>query len=190
VDDLDSDVVKDVVVTHTATGMHILPAPPRPEHAESVKGEEFGKLLTFLKKLYPYVVVDSASSLTEYVLSAMDVMDAMILVTSQEIPSIKNCNLFLNLADQVRIPRDHIIFVLNRFNPQVGITAEKIKESLRQEVSIVIPEDEKIVQNSVNRGVPFVLEYKTSPVGRKLFELAAIVTERIAKFEPEVPVKK
>jgi len=190
VDDLDSDVVKDVVVTHAASGMHILPAPPRPEHAESVKGEEFGKLLTFLKKLYPYVVVDSASSLTEYVLSAMDVMDAMILVTSQEIPSIKNCNLFLNLADQVRIPRDHIIFVLNRFNPQVGITAEKIKESLRQDVSIVIPEDEKIVQNSVNRGVPFVLEYKTSPVGRKLFELAAIATEKIAKFEPEVPVKK
>ncbi len=190
VEDLDTDVVKDVVVTHAASGMHLIPAPPRPEHADSVKGEEFGKLLSFLKKIYPYVIVDSASALTEYVLSAMDVMDAMVLVTSQEIPSIKNCNLFLNLADQVRIPRDHIIFVLNRFNPQIGITAEKIKESLHQEVSITIPEDEKIVQNSVNRGVPFVLEFKTSPVGRKLFELASFVTEKLAKIEPEVPVKK
>lgn len=190
VDDLDQDVVKDVMVTHTASGMHILPAPPRPEHADSVKGEEFGKLLTYLKKLYPYVIVDTASALTECVQSAMDVMDCMILVTTQEIPSIKNCNLFLNLADAVRIPRDHIIFVLNRFNPQIGITAEKIKESLRQEVLITIPEDDKIVQNSVNRGVPFVLEFKTSPVGRKVIELASVVSEKLAKLEPEVPVKK
>jgi pilus assembly protein CpaE len=190
VEDLDVDVVKDVVVTHAASGMHLLPAPPRPEHADAVKGDEFGKLLSYLKKIYPYVIVDSASALTEYVLSAMDVMDAMVLVTSQEIPSIKNCNLFLNLADQVRIPRDHIIFVLNRFNPQIGITADKIKESLHQEVSITIPEDDKIVQNSVNRGVPFVLEFKSSPVGRKLYELAAIVTEKMAKIEPEAPVKK
>lgn len=190
VEDLDPDVVKDVMITHAASGMHILPAPPRPEHADSVKGEEFGKLLSYLKKLYAYVIVDTASALTECVQSAMDVMDGMILVTTQEIPSIKNCNLFLNLADQARIPRDNIIFVLNRFNPQIGITADKIKESLRQEVAVTILEDDKIIQNSVNRGVPFVLEYKSSPVGKKIFELASIVSEKMSKLESEVAAKK
>jgi len=190
VDELDPEVVKDVMVTHSASGMHLLPAPPKPEHADAVKGDEFGRLLLYLKKLYPYVIVDSASSLTECVQSAMEVMDCMVLVTTQEIPSIKNCNLFLNLADQVRISREHIIFVLNRFNPQIGITAEKIKESLRQEVVLSIPEDDKVVQNSVNRGVPFVLEFKTSVVGRKIYELASLVTEKMAKIEPEGQSKK
>jgi pilus assembly protein CpaE len=190
VEDLDPDVVKDVMVTHAASGMHVLPAPPRPEHAEAVKGDDFAKALTYLKKMYPFVIVDTSSALTESVQSAIEVMDGMILVTTQEIPSIKNCNLFLNLADQVHIPRDHILFVLNRFNPQIGITADKIKESLRQEVAITIPEDDKIVQNSVNRGVPFVLEFKTSMVGRKIYELAAALTEKMAKLEPENAPKK
>jgi pilus assembly protein CpaE len=190
VDDLDPEVVKDVMVTHAASGMHILPAPAKPEHADTIKGDEFGKLLLYLKKLYPFVIVDTASSLTECVQSAMEVMDCMVLITTQEIPSIKNCNLFLNLADQVRISREHIIFVMNRFNPQIGITADKIKESLRQEVVLSIPEDDKIVQNSVNRGVPFVLEFKTSIVGRKIYELANLVIEKMAKIEPEVQAKK
>jgi MinD-like ATPase involved in chromosome partitioning or flagellar assembly len=79
---------------------------------------------------------------------------------------------------------------MNRFNPQIGITADKIKESLRQEVVLSIPDDDKIVQNSVNRGVPFVLEFKTSIVGRKIYELANLVIEKMAKIEPEVQAKK
>ncbi len=190
VEELDPDVVKDVMITHASSGMHFLAAPPSPELAESIKGEDFGKLLQFLKRIYPYVIVDTASYLSDGVQGAIDVMDAMVLVTTQEIPAIKNSNLFLNLADKVGIRRDRIIFVMNCYNPQIAITPEKVKESLRQEVVLTIPEDERTVLNAVNKGTPFVLDNKAAPVAKKIQELANLVSERMAKLEPDEVVKK
>lgn len=190
VDELDPEVVKDVMITHAASGMHFLAAPPSPELAESIKGEEFGKLLQYLRRLYPFVVVDTASYLSDGVQGAIDVMDAMVLVTTQEIPAIKNSNLFLNLADKVGIRRDRILFVMNCYNPQIAITPEKVKESLRQEVVLTIPEDERTVLNAVNKGTPFVIDNKAAPVAKKIQELASLVIERMAKLEPDEVVKK
>lgn len=190
VEELDPEVVKDVMINHVASGMHFLAAPPSPELAESIKGEDFGKLLQYLKRLYPYVVVDTASYLSDGVQGAIDVMDAMVLVTTQEIPAIKSSNLFLNLADKVGIRRDRIIFVMNCYNPQIAITPEKVKESLRQEVVLTIPEDERTVLNAVNKGTPFVIDNKAAPVAKKIQELATIVVEKLAKQEPDEVVKK
>lgn len=190
VEELDPEVVKDVMINHVASGMHFLAAPPSPELAESIKGEDFGKLLQYLRRLYPYVVVDTASYLSDGVQGAIDVMDAMVLVTTQEIPAIKSSNLFLNLADKVGIRRDRIIFVMNCYNPQIAITPEKVKESLRQEVVLTIPEDERTVLNAVNKGTPFVIDNKAAPVAKKIQELATIVVEKLAKQEPDEVVKK
>ncbi len=190
VEELDPEVVKDVMITHLASGMHFLAAPPSPEMAEQIKGEDFGKLLQYLRRLYPYVVVDTSSYLSDGVQGAIDVMDAMVLVTTQEIPAIKNANLFLNLADKVGIHRNRILFVMNCYNPQIAITPEKVKESLRQEVVLTIPEDERTVLNALNKGTPFVIDNKASPVAKKIQELANLVAERIAKLEPDEIVKK
>jgi len=47
VDELDQDVVKEVLIHHTASGVKILAAPTRPEYAENVTGEQFAKVLRF-----------------------------------------------------------------------------------------------------------------------------------------------
>ncbi len=183
VDELDPDVVHEVMVTHRASGVDILAAPPRPEMADKVTGEQFGKLLTYLRRIYSYIIVDTASDLTETVQAALDVCDLVILITTQDIPAIKNSNLFLSLADATGIKRDHILFVMNRFDKRVAITPERVGESLRQEIVVVIPFDDRIVSYSVNRGVPFMLDNnKTQPVGKSISQLAEMVRERITKL--------
>ncbi len=183
VDELDPDVVREVMVPHRASGIDILAAPPRPEMADKVSGEQFSKLLTYLRRIYAYIIVDTASDLTESVQAALDVADLVILITTQDIPAIKNANLFLSLADATGIRRDHILFVMNRFDKRVAITAERVGESLRQEIVVVIPFDDRIVSYSVNRGVPFMLDNnKTQPVGKCISQLAELVRERIVKL--------
>lgn len=183
VDELDPDVVREVMVPHRASGVDILAAPPRPEMADKVSGEQFSKLLTYLRRIYAYIIVDTASDLTESVQAALDVADLVILVTTQDIPAIKNANLFLSLADATGIRRDHILFVMNRFDKRVAITPERVGESLRQEIVLVIPFDDRIVSYSVNRGVPFMLDNnKTQPVGKCISQLAELVRERIVKL--------
>jgi pilus assembly protein CpaE len=190
-EELDPDIVREVMVTHRASGVDILAAPPRPEMADKVSGEQFSKVLTYLRRIYNFVIVDTASQLTEVVQSALDIADLILLITTQDIPSIKNCNLFLSLADASGIKRERIQFVMNRYDKRISITPERVKESLRQEVIMVIPFDDRIVSYSVNRGVPFMLDNnKTQPVGKCISQLAEIVRERITKIESDAAGKE
>ena len=184
-DELDPEVVENVLVPHGESGVKILAAPFKPEYAENIAGDQFGKVIKFLQQMYAYVVVDTSSSLTDAVLSAMDASDIVILVVTQDIPAINNCRLFLDLADVIGINRKNIIFTMNRYDKRIAITPEKVGENLRQEISTVLPKDEKSVIPSINRGVPFVLGAKgrSSPVARSIFELAEVVRERIAAEE-------
>jgi pilus assembly protein CpaE len=185
-DELDPDIVREVMVTHRASGVDILAAPPRPEMADKVSGEQFSKLLTYLRRIYAYTIIDTASDLTETVQAALDVCDLVVLITTQDIPAIKNSNLFLSLADATGIRRNHILFVMNRFDKRVAITPERVGESLRQEIVVVIPFDDRIVSYSVNRGVPFMLDNnKTQPVGKSISQLAEVIRERITKLAQE-----
>ncbi len=181
VDELDPEFVDEVALKHSTTGLRVLSAPTRPEQADQVVGEQFGKLLNYLRHIYTYIIVDTASYLTETVQAALDVSDIIILITTQDIPAIKNANAFLTLADTSGIKRDRIMFIMNRYDKRIAISPERVGESLRQEVLLSIPYEERIVPGSINRGIPFVLDNKTHPVSKAIASLADLVRERIAK---------
>ena len=180
VDEMDADVVREVMVVQNATGVSMLAAPPRPEMAEKVNGEQFGKVLRFLQSMYSWIVVDTSSYLSEPVLEALNNADITILVTTQEFPAIKNCNLFLSLIDLMRIPRDSIIFVMNRYDKRITIPPEKVGESLRQPIMLVLPLEEK-VSYYLNRGISFFVDNKTLPISKSIQALADLVQEHVNK---------
>ena len=182
-DELDPEIVEEVMLKHAASGLHILAAPSRPEYADKVSSGQFTRVLEYLSQIYAYVVVDTAAYLNDVTLAAIDVSDVVVLVTTQDIPSIKNCRLFLDLSQTMGIQRDRILFAMNRYDKRISITPERIAENLKQEVSSVIPLDEATVMKAVNRGVPFVLESKNQPASRGIFSLAESVRTRIAAQE-------
>ncbi|MBI5964488.1 MAG: response regulator [Chloroflexi bacterium] len=185
VDDLEPDVVEEILIKHEASGLRILAAPQRPEMAEKISPDQFTKVLEFLQRMYSYVVVDTSSILTDVVLSTIDISDVMVLVTTQEIPSIKNARLCLDLLQTMGINKERIVFAMNRYDKRIAITPERVSENLKHEVSTTIPLDEKVVITSVNRGVPFMLDNKSQPVGRGIFSLAETVRARLALLESE-----
>ena len=182
-DELDAEIVEEVMVKHAASGLHILAAPSRPEHAEKISSGQFAKVLEYLNQLYAYVVVDTASLLTDVTLAAIDISDLIVLVTTQDIPSIKNCRLFLDLLQTLGVERNRILFVMNRYDKRINITPERVAENLKQEVALTIPLDEATATKAVNRGIPFVLDNKSQPVSRGVFLLAESVRGRVAAQE-------
>jgi pilus assembly protein CpaE len=182
-EELDPEIVEEVMLKHSSSGLHILAAPSRPEYAEKVSSAQFSRVLEYLKQIYAYVVVDTASLLTDVTLAAIDISDLIVLVSTQDIPSIKNCRLFLDLSQTLGIDRERILFAMNRYDKRINITPERVAENLKQEVSSVIPLDEATVMKAVNRGVPFVLENKNQPASRGILSLAESVRARIAAQE-------
>lgn len=184
-DELDAEIVEEVMVKHSATGLHILAAPSRPEYAEKVSSGQFAKMLEYLTQLYAYVIVDTAPALTDLTLATIDVSDLLVLVTTQDIPSIKNSRLFLDLLQSLGVRRERVMFIMNRFDKKVNITPERVADNLKQEVALVIPADEITAVKAVNRGVPFVLDNKTQPVARGVQALADAVRARVTAQESD-----
>lgn len=182
-DELDPEIVDEVMIRHASTGLRLLAAPSRPEHAEKVSADQVSKLLQYLKQIYAYVVVDTSSFLTDTILGVVDVSDVIVLVTTQDIPSIKDGRLFLDLLNTLGIPPAKVAFVMNKYDKRITITPEKVGENLKQNVIAVIPLDERVVIPSVNRGVPFILEHKTQPAARGIFSLAEALRAKVSSMD-------
>ena len=185
VDELEQEVVDEILISHGASGVKILTAPQRPEFAEKITAEQFVKVVQYLQRIYAYVVVDTSHILSDVVLSIFDVSDVITLVTTQEIPAIKNARLFLDLLQTMGISKNRIIFTMNRYDKRISITPERVGENLKHEVSVTIPLDEKVAITAVNRGVPFMLDNKSQPIGRGIFSLAEAVRARLITLESE-----
>jgi pilus assembly protein CpaE len=183
VDELDPQIVDEVMITHAKSGVRILVAPSRPEYAESVSGDQFIKVLKYLRRLYSYVVVDTSSSLTDVTLAAIDAADLIVLITTQDIPAIKNARLFLDLVDVLKIDRQRVLFVMNRYDKRIGITPDKVSDSFKHEIVAVLPDEERVVIPSVNRGVPFMLGDKSKPIARSFLTMTEAVRDRLTKLE-------
>jgi pilus assembly protein CpaE len=186
-DELDSEIINNVTIKHAQSGIRILAAPMKPEQGDMVTGDEFSKVIRYLRTSFSYVIIDTASALQTITASAIDNSDIMILLTIQDIPSIKNSRLFLDEIDALGFDRKRIIFVMNKFDKRIGITPEKVSENLKQEITAVIPYEERVIV-SVNRGIPFLLVDKSRPLSRSILSLAEIVRKRISEIDsqPEI----
>jgi len=184
-DELDPDIINNVTVKHAQSGIRILSAPMKPEHADTISGEQFSKVIRYLREVFSYVIIDTASTLNNITASAIDNSDVLILLTTQDIPSIKNSRLFLDEIDALGFDRKRIIFVMNKFDKRIAITPEKVSENLKQEITSIIPYEERVIV-SVNRGIPFLMVDKSRPISRAILSLAEVIKQRISDIEIQV----
>jgi pilus assembly protein CpaE len=183
-DELDPDIINDVTIRHSQSGIKILAAPMKPEQSDQVSSEQFSKVIRYLRSMYSYIIMDTASALQNITASAINNSDLLVLLTTQDIPSIKNSRLFLDEIDALGFERKRIIFVMNKFDKRIGITAEKVSENLKQEISAIIPYEERVIV-SVNRGIPFLLVDKSRPLSRSILSLAEVVRKRISELDTQ-----
>jgi pilus assembly protein CpaE len=181
-DELDSDVVRGVVIQHEKSGVHLLPGPVRLEDANAVSVEQMTKVLEFLRTMYDYIIVDTSSYLDSVTAAALEASDLIVLLATQEIPSIKNARLFIDLAKSSGWDDTRLVLTINRYDKRIAITPDRVAANLRLPLSAVIPLDDKTVIPAVTQGVPFVLTARTAPVTRGVFMLAEKIRARVSEL--------
>ena len=182
-DALDTEIVESVLITHESTGMKALAAPARLEDASEITGDQFSALLQFLKTMFEYVVVDTASMLTDITLAALDASDLVITLVGQDIPSIKDARLFVDWMRALEVPEERIFLVMNRYDKRIGITPERVGESFRHPVALAIPDDFRHVLPAINKGKLVVWSDRGAPVSRGIVKLAEMVRRHLAELE-------
>ncbi len=182
-EDLDIDLVERVMMPHS-TGIHTLLAPPRPEMADLVTPTALLKITEKLQYMYDVIVVDMYSSLQDTVLSMLDISDLIVLVTTPEIPAIKNARLFFEVTEALEYPREKIHLVLNKTNPRVGIRAEDIESSIKYTVQAQFPFDESASVQAVNAGVPYVVGQSNTELAKSVIAYAQSIYKLVTQPVP------
>jgi pilus assembly protein CpaE len=160
-DELDDELISDVFIPHSS-GVKALLAPPRPEVADTVTPALVADILQRLRAMFDIIVVDTGSVLDDVVLNVLDLSDKIIVVTTPEIPAIKDAKLFFEVTEALEYERERIMFVLNKADKRINIRAEDIEANIKYKIEAQLPLDERSVTTAVNQGVPYVLGDKNS----------------------------
>ncbi|MHB1855424.1 MAG: AAA family ATPase, partial [Acidimicrobiales bacterium] len=102
----DAPMVRNLLTLDETTKVLVLPAPPEPTLAGGIDGAAISILFAALRELGAQVVVDSATGLSDFILSALSDSDDIVFVLGMDIPSVKNAKLGLQAFELLEIPLD------------------------------------------------------------------------------------
>jgi pilus assembly protein CpaE len=170
---LDAQALRGYLTPHRSK-VFLLAAPLEPGLSETISAEAVKVILQMLKSVFRYVVVDSPPSFTDHVLGALDESDECVLITSMDVPSIKNLKLSLQTLELLGFGRNRIRLILNRADSKVGLRVQEVEKTLGTTVDVAIPSSRE-VPLSINRGTPLVIDDPKSPVVASLVKLVDAV---------------
>ena len=175
---LDHPMLQGLLTRHES-GIFVLAAPPEPAFADQVTPRDVVELVSALREMFAYVVVDTPSAFNDVVLALIEESDDVVMVGALDIPSIKNVKLGLQTLRLLNVPASKVRFVLNRANSKVRLDVAEVEKALQVKADAFIPSD-VIVPRTVNRGVPAVIDAPKSEVAKSFERLAELFVSRPA----------
>jgi len=174
-DKLDDELLESLLSTHSS-GLRVLAAPLEPSLADKVSTQTVVRVLGMLKRMFDYVIIDTAPFLDEPVLSILERSDDVLLVVEMDLPNVKNAKLALDTLKLLKFPLGKIKLVLNRMNSKARLDIGELERSLELEVQAAVSSD-KLVPRAVNEGEPVVSLYPRSRVAKDLRGVARLVVD-------------
>ena len=173
-DSLDLPMLEGLLTRHQDS-MMVLAAPPHPDIRERVTPVLVSKILRTLKEGFDFVVVDTAPSFDDQVLTALDETDECVLVATLDVPTLKNVKVALETLEMLSIANGHRYLVLNRADDAVGISSDKVEAILGMPVTTAIPTSMDVAA-ATNAGTPIVLDQPQHGASSAIVQLAAVLT--------------
>ncbi len=193
IDDLDAEIMENVMVAHPS-GVKVLLPPPSLDLVEEVATEGMTAVLKALRKNYDYVIVDTWHSIEDAILAIMDLSNTLLLITTPEVPSLRNTRRLLDLFRERSDLRAKVQIVVNRYPSKSAVGMKEIEHSLNIKPVGTIPSDGNLITTAVNEGVSFLT--RPSAAATSMTQLAvALAQPRMARVkqpaeEPENAKKR
>ncbi|MGI6621920.1 MAG: response regulator/pilus assembly protein [Clostridiaceae bacterium] len=170
INNLDSDLVNDYLTIHFS-GVNVLPAPIKPEYAEFIDSKHVERILNLLNGNFHYVIIDVPAAFQDIVFAALDNSEKILVVSTLDLPAIKNVKVGLNIMENLKY-KEKINIVVNKANEQYGVNHSEFEETVGYPIWESIPEDSNTVVTSANKGIPFVMSRVDTKVARSVFRIA------------------
>jgi pilus assembly protein CpaE len=159
------------------SGVKVLPAPERPEFADLITKESVNLILDTMLSMFDYVFVDTGVGFNEHTLNLVDKSDQILVVTNLEMATLKNTKLMLETFEMLGL-RDKVKVIINRATMESVISATDAAQILKEEMPYYIPNDFQVCSQSLNIGIPFVINQSKTEVAKSLYKMAEQITSK------------
>jgi pilus assembly protein CpaE len=166
-DRLDVGFLETLLSTHPQSGLKVLPAPLEPAFADQIGADQMIKIVRLLRSFCDFVVIDTPAYFNEVVLGLIEESDDVVLVAGMDIPNIKNVKIGLQTLRLLNTPMSKIHLILNRANSKVKLEVSEVERTLQVKAEALIPSD-VVVPQSVNKGMPVVLDAPKSAIAKSI----------------------
>jgi pilus assembly protein CpaE len=157
----------------------------RPDpRAEPIPGAAIARMVSKLKDAFAFSVVDATSEYSDHVLAALDLSDAICLVTGLDAIGVRHMSIAIQTLQNLGVGRERLHFVVNRADSKVDLTIQDIERLLDIHVDSRIPSS-PLVPRSINQGKLLWFDRRRSDVAKGV---EAFADRLMAKLTPEAVV--
>ena len=154
------------------SGLRILGSKPeKVVLPDEVSADQLKLLLDMLQQDNEQVVVDVPRQIDHITTTALERADRIIIVTQQTLTHIRDTVRLLGiLKEELLIPDDRILLVVNRYDKSSVVTIDDINKTVQSDPAMLIPNDYKNVMQSENIGIPLYEYARNSHITATLIE--------------------
>ena len=160
------------VLWRDPSGIDILLAPPRIEMAEMLTARDVDKVLSLLRRVYTAIVIDMPSHLNDINLGFLDASDTIIEIVTYDSTTIHNTIAMAETFKSIGYPASKVRYLVNRADSAAGIEVADLERALGRVPEHTVVSDGRLVTQSNNEGVPFVLASPNAQVSMDILRVA------------------
>ncbi len=166
------------------SGIDILLAPPRIEMAEMVTTRDVEKVLSLLRQLYEFVIIDTRAALSEDVLVFLDSADLILQVLTYDSMAIRALAMSAETFAAIGYPAHKLATVLNRADASGGFDKADVEAALGSRIDFEVVSDGHLVLASNNDGTAFVSSSPESPIAQGVRSIADSLSAHLRERSP------
>jgi len=173
-DELTSELIDETFVKHSS-GVRVLLAPDDLDLVAGIDPDQVIQLLSQLRRHFDFVVADLWSSFEELTLGVLRTADRVLLVTTPELPSLRNVLRVLRATREDVGLDEKSIVVANRYPGKTGLSQADMTKALGQKIEATIPSEGVSVTDAINHGLSLLDARSRVRIARHYHSLASIV---------------
>jgi pilus assembly protein CpaE len=180
---LDATLLMSCLPRHSL-GFHILPSPGSLNHHTAPTPDIMQRLLTLMKRVFDFVIVDGGQSVDANSLRVVELSDIVLVVSLLNVPCLSNTKKLLrSFSDSNVTSKDRIKLVINRYLGTSDISLKDAEEIIHKEIYWSIPNDYKTTMSAINQGKPVREISAAAPVTKSMEGLACALSGQETKQE-------
>ncbi|MHC1789953.1 AAA family ATPase [Solidesulfovibrio sp.] len=184
---LDATYLMSVMSRHPS-GIYLLAPPSRLDDLQMATPENISRLLELMRQVFDTVVIDLGMYLDEITLKVMDMSDAIVLVSVQNLPCLANVRRFLdNIRHAETGLEEKLKIVVNRHLEESDLVVEDMEKALGLPVFWRVPNDYKTTLSAINQGKTLLETAPRAAVTKSVCDLASALAPAVLEEEPKKP---